>query len=101
MTYTLMIDALATVQAAGVTREGHVTGIVLDVPLEHEVAKVICSDPEAFRQFVGERVVGRNVTGALFVFVLTPDIPGCPRFPVCVFETSARRCGRRSAGSFA
>jgi hypothetical protein len=34
MTCTLMIDALATVQAVGVTREGHVRGMVRDIPLE-------------------------------------------------------------------
>jgi hypothetical protein len=28
--------------------------------------------------------VGRNVTGALFVFVLTIDGPGCHPFPACV-----------------
>jgi hypothetical protein len=71
-----MIDALATVQAAGGTREGHATGMVLDAPLEPKVAKVICPDPEGFLQFVGEQVVGRNVTGVLLVFVLTLDVPG-------------------------
>jgi hypothetical protein len=81
-----MIDALATVQAVGVTREGHVTGMVPDIPLEPTVAKTTSSDLEAFRQFVGEQMVGRNVTGALFVFVLTPDIPSCPPFPVCVLR---------------
>jgi hypothetical protein len=86
MPCTLMIDALATVQAVGVTREGRVTGMVRDVPLELKAAKAICSDPEAFRQFVGEQVVGRNVLGALFVFVLTPDILGCPPFPACVLR---------------
>jgi hypothetical protein len=60
--------------------------MVLDVPLEPKVAKVICSDPEAFREFVGEQVVGRKVTGALFVVVLTRDIPGCPPFHVCVLR---------------
>jgi hypothetical protein len=70
----------------GVTHEANVRGKVRDISLEPRVAKVICSDPEGFRQFVGERVVGRNVTGALFVFVLTLDVPGCPRFPVCVLR---------------
>jgi hypothetical protein len=84
MTCTLMIDALATVQAVGVAQGGHVTGMVRDIPPEPKVAKVICSDPEAFRQFVGEHVVGRNVKGALFVCGLTPDTRGCPPFPVCV-----------------
>jgi Ni,Fe-hydrogenase III small subunit len=90
MTCTLMIDALATVQAVGVTREGHVTGMVRDVPLEPKVAKAICSDREAFRQFVGEQVAGHKVTGALFVFVLTLDVPGCPPGPVCVLRRAHR-----------
>jgi hypothetical protein len=47
MTCTLMLDALATVQAPGVTQEGHVTGVVRDLPLELKVEKLICSDPEA------------------------------------------------------
>jgi hypothetical protein len=55
MTCTLMFDALATVQAVGVTLEVHVTGMVLDVPLEPGLAKAICSDPEVFQQFVGVR----------------------------------------------
>jgi hypothetical protein len=33
----------------GVTREGHVTGMILDVPVEPAVGKVIYSDSEAFR----------------------------------------------------
>jgi hypothetical protein len=82
----LMIDALATVQAVGVTREGHVTGMVRDIPLEPKVANPIYSDPEAFRQSAGEQAVGLNVTGALFDFVLTLDVPGCPPLPVCLLR---------------
>jgi hypothetical protein len=69
LTCTPMIDALATVQAVGVTGEGHVTGMVLDVPLEPALAKAICSGPEAFRQFVGEQVVGRKVAGSILVMI--------------------------------
>jgi hypothetical protein len=60
--------------------------MVLDIPLEPKVAKVICPDPEAFQQFVGEQVVGRNVTGGLFVFVLTIVVPGCPPVSVCILR---------------
>jgi hypothetical protein len=66
MTCTLTIDALATLQAVGATRDWHVSGMVRGIPLEPQVAKVICWDPEAFGQFVWEQVVGRNVAGALF-----------------------------------
>jgi hypothetical protein len=46
VTCTLMLDALVALQAVGVTREGHVTGMVRDAPLEPKVAKAICTDPE-------------------------------------------------------
>jgi hypothetical protein len=64
MTCTGMIDALATVQAVGVTREGHVTGMALDVSLEPRFAKAIYSDPDAFRQFVGTWNVQGCAVGA-------------------------------------
>jgi hypothetical protein len=55
-------------------------------PLSRSVVKVIGSDPEAHRQLVGEQVMARNLTDALFVSVLTLDVHGCPPFPVCVLR---------------
>jgi hypothetical protein len=98
MTCTLVLDVLATVQELKSLRKGMSLALSTMSPLEPRVGK---SFALVRRQFAGEQVMGRIVTGALFVFVLTLDRPSSPPFPVWVFWYPPRRCGRRSAAAYA
>jgi hypothetical protein len=83
---TLMVDALATVQALGVHLDGRVTGTVEEVIIDRERTDAIRSSPAAFHQFVGQQVLEGQVTGALFAFVLTLDAIGSPPIPALLLR---------------